>query len=41
MIIFAQKGTLEKFGELKSLWPVFKIDFVSEKMQIFQFDHIF
>uniref|UniRef100_A0A1I7TRE7 STAS domain-containing protein n=1 Tax=Caenorhabditis tropicalis TaxID=1561998 RepID=A0A1I7TRE7_9PELO len=28
MIIFAQKGMLEKFGELKSLWPVFKIDAV-------------
>uniref|UniRef100_A0A8R1HW90 STAS domain-containing protein n=2 Tax=Caenorhabditis japonica TaxID=281687 RepID=A0A8R1HW90_CAEJA len=27
MIIFAQKGMLEKFGELKALWPVFKIDF--------------
>ncbi|CAB3399440.1 unnamed protein product [Caenorhabditis bovis] len=27
MIIFSQKGMLDKIGELKQLWPVFKIDF--------------
>nr|AAX34432.2 anion transporter SULP-3b [Caenorhabditis elegans] len=35
MIIFAQKGMLEKFGELKSLWPVFKIDFTIWLMSFF------
>ncbi|KAF1748840.1 hypothetical protein GCK72_025307 [Caenorhabditis remanei] len=35
MIIFAQKGMLEKFGELKSLWPVFKIDFAIWLMSFF------
>ncbi|CAP39277.2 Protein CBR-SULP-3 [Caenorhabditis briggsae] len=35
MIIFAQKGMFEKFGELKSLWPVFKIDFAIWLMSFF------
>lgn len=35
MIIFAQKGMFEKFGELKILWPVFKIDFAIWLMSFF------
>ncbi|CAI5454712.1 unnamed protein product [Caenorhabditis angaria] len=35
MIIFAQKGMLDKFKELKQLWPVFKIDFAIWLMSFF------
>lgn len=33
MIIFSQRAMFDKFSELRELWPIFKVDFVSGFLQ--------